>query len=102
MDTEYGSTYYVCVNLTLSIDEQIVEQAREVARNQGMSLNELIRRYLEGVAGKRLTGEAAATEWRRQTAAVRAYLARLPPDPEPVPEKYNREDAYDPKRIGND
>ena len=35
------------MNLTLSIDEKVVRRAREVASSMGLSLNQLIRRYLE-------------------------------------------------------
>ncbi len=35
------------MNLTLSIDEQTVKQARKVAQSQGKSLNQLIRDYLD-------------------------------------------------------
>jgi hypothetical protein len=45
-------TYPVDVNLTLSIDERIVERARAIAREQGTSLNALIREYLELLAGQ--------------------------------------------------
>ena len=41
------------MNLTLSVDEQLVERAREVARQQGTSLNALIRQYIESLAGER-------------------------------------------------
>lgn len=34
------------MNLTLSVDDQIVERARKVARAMGKSLNELVREYL--------------------------------------------------------
>jgi hypothetical protein len=39
------------MNLTLSVDDRLVERAREVARQQGTSLNALIRDYIEGLAG---------------------------------------------------
>lgn len=39
------------MNLTLAIDDEVAERAREVARVQGMSLNELVRQYLARVAG---------------------------------------------------
>lgn len=45
-------TYPVFVNLTLSVDEQLVERARAVAREQGTSLNALIREYIELLAGQ--------------------------------------------------
>ncbi len=34
------------MNLTLSIDERLVERARKVARAMGKSLNQLVREYL--------------------------------------------------------
>ena len=39
------------MNLTISVDERIVERARKVAQSHGISLQELIRKYLEGVVG---------------------------------------------------
>jgi hypothetical protein len=37
------------MNVTLSIDDDLVERAREVARQQGTSLNALIREYLQSL-----------------------------------------------------
>ena len=37
------------MNVTLSIDDHLVERAREVARQQGKSLNALIREYLQSL-----------------------------------------------------
>ncbi|MEP6865817.1 MAG: DUF6364 family protein [Deltaproteobacteria bacterium] len=39
------------MNLTLSVDEALVERARESARQRGTSLNALIREYIEVLAG---------------------------------------------------
>jgi antitoxin component of RelBE/YafQ-DinJ toxin-antitoxin module len=39
------------MNLTLSIDKRLLEKARVTAGAMGLSLNEMIRRYLEKVAG---------------------------------------------------
>jgi hypothetical protein len=41
------------VNITLSVDDRIVEAARRVAKEQGTSLNELVRRFIAGLAGQR-------------------------------------------------
>ena len=41
------------MNLTLSIDEQIVKQARKVAESQGTSLNQMIRDYLRLMTAER-------------------------------------------------
>lgn len=60
-DTYYVRTYYVQVNVTLSIREELLRRAREVARRQGTSLNTLIRRYLESLAGE-TSGERTAED----------------------------------------
>lgn len=57
-------TYYVDMNLTLSVDEGSVERAREVARLQGTSLNALIRQYIEALGGRR-TGTEISNEMKR-------------------------------------
>jgi len=51
LDTVYVRTYTVLMNITLSIDEQIVERAREKLRAVGKSMNEEIREHLQRVAG---------------------------------------------------
>lgn len=40
------------MNLTLSVDAQVVDNARLAAQAMGKSLNQLVREYLEGLAGK--------------------------------------------------
>jgi Family of unknown function (DUF6364) len=63
------------VNVTLSIDEQIVERARKKADALGKSLNQLIRDYLQKLAGnddpersieefERLSGTGNSRGWR--------------------------------------
>ena len=44
-------TYTVFMNVTLSIDEQLVARARKKADALGKSLNQLIRDYLQKLAG---------------------------------------------------
>ena len=44
-------TYTVRVNITLSIDEQVAERAREKLRAVGRSLNQEIREHLQHIAG---------------------------------------------------
>ena len=44
-------TYTVLMNITLSIDEQIAERAREKLRAVGKSLNQEIRDHLQHLAG---------------------------------------------------
>ena len=40
------------MNITLSVDEKIIEEARKVATSMGKSLNELIREDLERLTRK--------------------------------------------------
>jgi len=69
------STYYVVVNLTLSIDEQLVARARKRAEAVGKSLNQLIRDYLQSLSGgddpersiaefRQLSGKGHSRGWR--------------------------------------
>jgi hypothetical protein len=75
IDTFYVYTYYVLMNLTLSVDEQLVEQARKRASALGKSLNQLIRDYLQTLAGgdnpersidefRKLSGKGDSRGWR--------------------------------------
>ncbi len=74
-DTVYVYTYTVSVNITLSLDEQTVARARKKAETLGKSLNQLIREYLQRLAGgddpeqsieefKRLSGQGNSKGWR--------------------------------------
>ena len=40
------------MNLTLSVDDEIIEEARRRAEAIGKSVNQLVREYLEQLAGK--------------------------------------------------
>ena len=44
-------SYTVLMNITLSIDEQVAERAREKLRAVGKSLNQEIREHLQHLAG---------------------------------------------------
>jgi hypothetical protein len=68
-------TYTVLMNVTLSIDEQLVARARKKANALGKSLNQLIRDYLQKLAGgddpersieefKKLSGRGHSRGWR--------------------------------------
>ena len=39
------------MNITLSVDEQVATRAREAAKKMGKSLNQVVRDYLEQLAG---------------------------------------------------
>ena len=51
LDTVYVRTYTVFMNITLSIDEQLVERAREKLRATGRTINQEIREHLQHLAG---------------------------------------------------
>jgi replicative DNA helicase len=40
------------MNITLSVDDRVVEQARRAAQAMGKSLNQAVRDYLEQLAGQ--------------------------------------------------
>ncbi|PYV95327.1 MAG: MerR family transcriptional regulator [Acidobacteria bacterium] len=63
------------MNLTLSVDEQTVARARKKAQALGKSLNQLIRDYLQRLAGgddaersiaefRKLSGQGHSRGWR--------------------------------------
>jgi hypothetical protein len=63
------------MNVTLSLDDQLVSRARKKAQALGKSLNQMIRDYLQTVAGgddaersieefKRLSGRGNSRGWR--------------------------------------
>ena len=63
------------MNLTLSVDEQLVARARKKAESMGKSLNQLLRDYLQTLVGgddpersieefKRLSGTGDSRGWR--------------------------------------
>ncbi len=75
IDTGYMHTYTVLMNVTLSIDEQLVARARKKADALGKSLNQLIRDYLQKLAGgddpersieefRKLSGRGHSRGWR--------------------------------------
>jgi len=68
-------TYTVLMNVTLSIDQQLVARARKKADALGKSLNQLIRDYLQKLTGdddpersieefRKLSGRGHSRGWR--------------------------------------
>jgi len=76
-------------NITLSVDEKSVARAREVARQQGTSLNALIRDYIERIAGQR-SGAEIYRELERLWAKGTGRSGGA---------RFRREDAYE-ERLG--
>jgi Family of unknown function (DUF6364) len=52
------------MNVTLSVDDEIMREARRRANAMGTSVNQLVREYLEQFAGK-TDRDAAAKEFER-------------------------------------
>jgi len=61
------------MNITLSIDERVAEQARQAAMAMGKSLNQAVREYLEQLAG-RAQLEAEIAEFLESTARTPGRL----------------------------
>jgi len=45
------------MNITLSVDEKVAQRAREAAQKMGKSLNQVVRDYLEQLAGGARRGQ---------------------------------------------
>jgi Family of unknown function (DUF6364) len=74
------------VNITLSVDEQTLNKARRVARAMNKSLNQMVREYLEQLAGQDQVERDIATFRRLSPSGTRSW-------------KFNREDLYDRKVL---
>ena len=73
------------MNLTLSIEDRLVQQARKMAEAKGTSLNQLIRGYLEELTAQS-DPEAEIAELRRLSAEGRGRSRGW---------KFNREEIHD-------
>ncbi len=85
VDTGYVRTYSVLMNITLSIDDQLVENAREKLRAVGKSLNQEIREHLQHLAGDDHGQLERDLEFLHRTAGRGNSNGW----------KYNRDDAYE-------
>jgi hypothetical protein len=59
IDTDCVRTYPVHMNLTLSINDEVIAEARRRAEAMGTSVNQLVRDYLTLLAGKSNADEIA-------------------------------------------
>lgn len=73
------------MNLTLSIDDEVILQARRRAEAMGTSVNQLVREYLERLAGKSDL-KALADEYRELTRKARGNSGGW---------KFNREEIHE-------
>jgi len=84
LDTVYVRTYTVFMNITLSIDEQLVERAREKLRATGRTINQEIREHLQHLAGD-----------DQQLERDLEFLESTAGQGDSKGWKWNREDAYE-------
>lgn len=73
------------MNITLSADAALIEQAREIAARQGTSLNELVRAYLRSLVGQSGDEDPAAELLRLLETTAGHSGGR----------RFHREDAYE-------
>ncbi|MCA9515576.1 MAG: hypothetical protein KC635_11590 [Myxococcales bacterium] len=65
------------MNLTITLDEDLLNRARAVARSRGMSLQALLREQLERLVGQPSLDDLA-TELESRWGSARALSERLP------------------------
>lgn len=72
------------MNVTISVDDELLERARTLARRRGMSLQDLVRKHLRLLVGKPSGAETA----RELLELMEAHGGRSGGKP------WRREDAY--------
>jgi len=77
------------MNLTLAVDDTLVERARRVAASQGTSLQALVREYIETLAGEP-SGEELLQRIHENWREAERELKKNPPKKW----KFNREEIY--------
>ncbi len=68
-----GFPYYVCMNITLSLDEKLVKEVRKIAVEQDTTLTGIVRDYLQKLA----TENSASGRKRRERAALERSFAQF-------------------------
>lgn len=66
-------TYYGLMNITLSVDEELVKQVRKIAIERDTTLTGLVRSYLEELAAE----DARSGHRRRQRQALERSFERF-------------------------
>jgi hypothetical protein len=73
------------MNVTLAIEDQLIQEARRRAEAMGTSVNQLVRQYLEQFVGKS-DSNADATEFERLSRAAQGNSGGW---------KFNREELHE-------
>ena len=85
LDSGRVHTYYVFMNVTLSVDDGVIQEASRRAEAMGTSVNQLVREYLEQLAEK-TDPKADAAEFERLSRAAQGNVRGW---------KFNREELHD-------
>ncbi len=85
LDTAYVHTYNSNMNVTLSINDETIQEARLRAEAMGTSVNQLVRDYLEQLVGRNDLN-ALAEEFERISRNSQA---------KPVEWKFNRDELHE-------
>ena len=73
-------------NITLAVDEAVLEQVRKYAANHGTSVNALVRQHLEQIARNEERAKQAMLELREMSRTSTARLGKR---------TWKRDDLYD-------
>ncbi|MDX2227968.1 MAG: hypothetical protein SFY92_12860 [Verrucomicrobiae bacterium] len=85
-------------NITLSVPEPLLRTVRKIASSKSMTVNGLVRRYLEDIARPN-TEELSATEIKMRDRQIDALLKTLSPREVKVGPKPNRTRTYEGSRF---
>jgi hypothetical protein len=73
-------------NITLAIDEKILDQVRAYAARQGTTVNELVRRHFQQIAGNEDRARQAMRELREMSERSTARVGKI---------TWKRDDLYE-------
>jgi len=85
-----GFTYYVDMNITLSLDENLVKEVRKIAVERDTTLTGMVRTYLQEVAAQH-----GSERKRRNLELLNATFDRLQTGLDYGKRTWRREDLYD-------
>jgi Family of unknown function (DUF6364) len=84
-----GFTYYGYMNITLSLDEEVVKEVRKIAVERDTTLTGLVRSYLEELAAEHARSGRKRRELEALRESFRQFQFRL------GKRTWKREDLYE-------
>jgi hypothetical protein len=88
-----GFTYYGCMNITLTLDDQLVKEVRKIAVERDTTLTGLVRAYLQDLAAQEANSAKVRLDQQRFLETVERLKAPLNYEKR----TWRREDLYDRK-----